>query len=278
MAHRLRRSLSFANVCSLLALFVALSTGGAYAANTVFSTDIVDGEVKTEDLALGAVALPQLASNAVNSARVDNGSLKGIDLEQGAVGAREIADESVTGAEIGPGAAGGTEIADGAVGANHVADGSLGQPDLGFDSVAASEIADGSIDSGEIINDSLFASDLGAGAVGTSELATNAVTSDKVVNNALTASDVKGAYGAGSVGFSANAVPNGRCRDFGISVPGARPGEAVVVSTRGALPEGLMFYSVGVASNDVVTMKYCNFSGAATPALDSVPIRTITFG
>jgi hypothetical protein len=41
------------DVMAALALFVALSTGGAYAANTVFSTDIVDGEVKTPDLATG---------------------------------------------------------------------------------------------------------------------------------------------------------------------------------------------------------------------------------
>jgi hypothetical protein len=31
----LRRRLTFANVCSALALFVALGTGGAYAANTI---------------------------------------------------------------------------------------------------------------------------------------------------------------------------------------------------------------------------------------------------
>ena len=36
MLDRLRRSTTFANVCSLLALTVAVGTGGAYAANTVF--------------------------------------------------------------------------------------------------------------------------------------------------------------------------------------------------------------------------------------------------
>jgi hypothetical protein len=51
----LRRNLTFANVCSFVALVVALGTGSAYAANTVFSTDIVDQEVKTPDLDTGAV-------------------------------------------------------------------------------------------------------------------------------------------------------------------------------------------------------------------------------
>ena len=115
MARRLRRSLSFANVCSLLALFVAVGTGGAYAADTVFSTDIVDGEVKTPDLALSAVGAPQLAQGAVNSNRIANGTIAGVDMAVGAIGEREIADESIAGADIGPNAVGSAEIADGAV-------------------------------------------------------------------------------------------------------------------------------------------------------------------
>ena len=47
----MRKHLTFANVCSLLALFIALGTGAAYAANTVFSTDIVNGEVKSVESA-----------------------------------------------------------------------------------------------------------------------------------------------------------------------------------------------------------------------------------
>jgi len=34
----------------VIALFLVLTGGAAYAANTVFSTDIVDGEVKTADI------------------------------------------------------------------------------------------------------------------------------------------------------------------------------------------------------------------------------------
>ena len=43
----MRRHLTFANTCSLLALLVATSTGTAYAANTIRSQDIVNGQVKT---------------------------------------------------------------------------------------------------------------------------------------------------------------------------------------------------------------------------------------
>ena len=51
---RIRRHLTFANVVAAIALFLALGGGTAVAlngANTVFSDDIVNGEVKSPDLA-----------------------------------------------------------------------------------------------------------------------------------------------------------------------------------------------------------------------------------
>jgi len=66
----MRKRLTFANVCSFLALLVALGTGGAYAANTVFSTDIVDGEVKAVDL----------ASNSVRTSKIGTGQVTSSDL------------------------------------------------------------------------------------------------------------------------------------------------------------------------------------------------------
>ena len=65
-----------------LALFVALSTGGAYAANTVFSTDIVDGEVKAADLAGSAVTNSKLGANSVGTGKVANDSLTGDDITE----------------------------------------------------------------------------------------------------------------------------------------------------------------------------------------------------
>jgi len=50
MLKRLRSRLTYANIAALIALFLSLLTVAAYAAITVFSSDIVDGEVKTQDL------------------------------------------------------------------------------------------------------------------------------------------------------------------------------------------------------------------------------------
>ena len=75
MVHRLLRGFTFANVCSFLALTIALGTGTAYAADTVFSTDIVDGEVKTDDLADNSVTTGKITNNQVYSGDVRDDTL-----------------------------------------------------------------------------------------------------------------------------------------------------------------------------------------------------------
>jgi hypothetical protein len=71
----------------LIAAFVAGTFVGspelrAYAANTVFSTDIVDGQVKTADL----------AGNSVTAPKIKDGEVKAAEIATDAVGAAEIQD------------------------------------------------------------------------------------------------------------------------------------------------------------------------------------------
>jgi hypothetical protein len=54
----------------VLALFLVVAGGTAYAANTVFSSDIVNGEVKAADIATGAVHTSEIGDNQVRSADV----------------------------------------------------------------------------------------------------------------------------------------------------------------------------------------------------------------
>jgi hypothetical protein len=62
-------------VMATLAFLIAVAGGTAYAANTVFSTDIVNGEVKTPDLAL----------NVVTSGKIANGQVRRGDLDPSAI-------------------------------------------------------------------------------------------------------------------------------------------------------------------------------------------------
>jgi hypothetical protein len=74
----LRPRLTFANVVSIVALFIALGAG-AYAAglkkNSVKSKQIAAGAVKTDELADGAVTSSKVADGAITGAKVDESSL-----------------------------------------------------------------------------------------------------------------------------------------------------------------------------------------------------------
>lgn len=238
MIASIRHRATFANICSLLALTIVLGMGTAYAANTVRSKDIVNGQVKNQDLGAGSVDT--------------------------------------------------TKILDATVGEADLAPVSVGSDELQTNSVNATEIADDSIDSGEIVNDSLFSSDLGAGSVGSSEIvdhsvtstdiAYNAVSGGYVLDNSITTDDIRGTDVSGAISLNSGAVPQGRCQNYYISVPGAIPGHVVIISSRGTTPNGVILYGVRVSAVNQVTMAACNFTGGTFPELDDLPIRTVTFG
>ena len=102
---RIRNRLTYANVMSTLAVVLALGGGVAYAANTVFSSDIVNGEVYSADvrddtLAGGGLTASDLRAGAVRTSEVLNdgaagGGLAASDLRAGSVGSSEVADGSV---------------------------------------------------------------------------------------------------------------------------------------------------------------------------------------
>jgi hypothetical protein len=235
----LRRRLSFANVVSLIALFVALGTGGAYAANTIGSDDIIDESILSQDL----------KNQEVRAADIHNGGVTGEKLQAGAVTSGKVADDAIT------------------------------SPALATNSVGATEVADGSIDSGEIVDDSLLAQDLGASSVGTSELATNAVNGAKVSSNSLTTADIAGAdVNGGGISVPTGYVPNGRCRQLDAGVGGAKAGEGVIFSVKAALQAGVFIYGQRVPSDGHVTFDVCNLSGTTQAGISDLPVRVITFG
>jgi hypothetical protein len=98
-------------VIACIALFVAMGTSTAYAANTIFSTDIVDGEVKTADLGDLSVTTQKLAFNSIGTGRIiDNtltsADLKGADIKGGiSLGAGSVANGRCKDFAIGVGGA-----------------------------------------------------------------------------------------------------------------------------------------------------------------------------
>ena len=244
MARRLPRQLTFANVCSSIALTVALGTGGAYAANTIGSADIIDESIQSVDIKNGEVKTPDLLASGVTSGKIADGAVANADIATGAVDSNSVLDESLT------------------------------SSDLATNSVNATEIADGSIDSGEIVNDSLFSQDLAANSVGSSEIAGDAVGASEVANESLTLSDIAGAGTSGSISLSG--IPNGRCSQVTFGVGGAEVGDSPIVTTRAAIQNGIVLYPNRVASTGHVEVNACNFTGTSMTSISGFPVRIIT--
>jgi hypothetical protein len=80
--HRFRPRLTFANVTSVLALFVALG-GTAYAAATIGPNNIQNDAVRSRHIKDGAVTNAKLAANAVGTGKVIDGSLLKRDFKAG---------------------------------------------------------------------------------------------------------------------------------------------------------------------------------------------------
>ena len=95
---------------STLCLVLVLTGGVAYAANTVFSSDIVNGEVKSIDIGTnevtgadidnGTVASADLANDSVNVNKVTTGAVRTAEVADGQVQSADVLDNSITGADV----------------------------------------------------------------------------------------------------------------------------------------------------------------------------------
>ena len=184
------------NVVGYVALFVALS-GTAVAlpvTNTVFSDDIVNGQVTTQDIS---------DSNGVRSADVrdddkNGGGLAAIDLARGSVGSSEIATDGVASPEIKADAVRGSEIATDGVGSPEIELKSLRGPKIATDAIGRIEIAANAVGASEIGTDSVGKDAIGIDEVGANELdEVHEHDSEEAIVEDGTAHD--GAYGIGSV-------------------------------------------------------------------------------
>lgn len=127
MSSRIRSHIR-SNVVGYVALFLVLTGGSAYAldgSDTVFSDDIVDGEVRTADIRNLGVTQADLAANSVTSGKINDGGVANADIASNAVNSDKVADNSLTGQDI--------------------SDNSLGFEDLAPNSVTFSEIASDTI-------------------------------------------------------------------------------------------------------------------------------------
>ena len=84
-----------------LALFLVVAGGTAYAANTVFSSDIVNGEVKSVDIGNSEVNAADLASGSVNGGKLKNDSTASRHVVNNSLKSDDIADGQLKDEDVG---------------------------------------------------------------------------------------------------------------------------------------------------------------------------------
>ena len=237
------------NVIGYVALFFALSSS-ALAANTVFSEDIVNGEVKTADLATVAVTGPKIRADAVNNTKLADDAVTSTEILDGSVTGADVLDGEIANADLANGAVGTNKVQDGAINSSKVLDdnqtgGGLGPQDLATnavaqaeiatDGVAATEIQNDSIDAGEIVDFGLTNQDVG---VLFAEVSATAVLDNHSGGVAVTR---VGAVGAGQyeVDFGRNIAQCTAVATIGLSGAGAPVAGEVYVADRSGNAEAV---------------------------------------
>jgi hypothetical protein len=99
MLKRLRPRSAY-DVIAVLALFVAVGTGGAYAANTIGSSDVIDESLLSQDLKNGEVKNLDIGGNQVTTTKIKAGNVANSDLAADAVTGPKVLDDSLTGDDV----------------------------------------------------------------------------------------------------------------------------------------------------------------------------------
>ena len=156
MPSRIRAGLSYSNVMSTIAVFLALGGGAAYATSHVTGDDVADESLTGADIRGSAPTLQQDAvDGTLETWDIKNGSIFTVDIADETLGPADIA--LVTGAEVGTDALDGSDIQNltGSDIANDSLDGfdihNLSGGDLIDGSVGPEDLAPGTAGFGEVI-------------------------------------------------------------------------------------------------------------------------------
>ena len=176
----------------------ATVTATMMAANSVDSSELVDGSVDLSHMSAnsvdsdqyvdGSIDLAHMSANSVDSDQYVDGSIDHVHLANDCIDGDNIQDDVINSEHIAAGAIDLEHMASGSVDSDNIVDGTIVNADINASAaiglsklatgalpsgitVASANITDGTIVAGDIATDTITASQLAANSVGTSEIA-----------------------------------------------------------------------------------------------------------
>jgi len=173
-------------------------TATMLAANSVDSSELVDGSVDLSHMSAnsvdsdqyvdGSIDLAHMSANSVDSDQYVDGSIDHVHLANDCIDGDNIQDDVINSEHIAAGAIDLEHMASGSVDSDNIVDGTIVNADINASAaiafsklatgalpsgitVASANIVDGTIVAGDIATDTITASQLAANSVGTSEIA-----------------------------------------------------------------------------------------------------------
>ena len=148
----------------------ATVTATMMAANSVDSSELVDGSIDTSHIGASQVTTAKIADENVTTAK--------------------IAADAITGAKIAEDSINSEHYVDASIDTAHIADSQITTAKIAGDAITGAKIADDAIDSEHYTDGSIDTAHIGASQVTTAKIADDNVTTAKIADNAVTIAKV----------------------------------------------------------------------------------------
>ncbi len=150
---------------------------------TITIPNVTGTVVTTGDTA--TVTATMMAADSVDSSELVDGSIDASHISSGAVEEAKIANGAVTNGKLGADAVNGAKIADDSIDSEHYVDASIDHAHLANDCVDGDNIADDAVDSEHYVDGSIDAAHIASNAVTTAKINADAVTGAKIADDAI---------------------------------------------------------------------------------------------
>ncbi len=255
----------------------ATVTATMMAADSVDSSELVDGSIDTSHIGASQVTAAKLASSAVTTAKIASDAVTGAKIADDAIDSEHYVDGSIDTAHLAADAVTGAKLADDACDSEHYTDGSIDTVHIADLNVTTAKIAADAITGAKIADDALDSEHYTDGSIDTAHLAADAVTGAKVADDAIDSEHlVDGSIDTAHIGDSQ--ITSAKINDGTIVNADISGSAAIALSKLAAVPDGQIIVGNGstvptaVAVSGDVTIAN---TGAVTIANDAVEIGMI---